>query len=107
MIDWELVLDTAVDAGAVAAKDYAPQVREALRAIRRQNEAALKEIGLAYIDGDIDRDTFESSLRDEAETLKNELLAVTVLTKVIAQRALNAFRDALIDGIGKAVAVAI
>jgi hypothetical protein len=103
MVDWKAIFDAALDAGAATAKTAAPQIKAALKEVRGHHEAAIREIGTAFLDGKIDRATFESSMRDEATTLQNELLAVSVLSKAILQKAINAFRDALIEGIEKAV----
>ena len=80
---------------------------EACVEIAEGHEAALKEIGEAFAVGDIDEATFKSELDDEAKTLQAELRAVAVLTKAIAQRAVNAFRDALFAGVKAALAVVI
>jgi len=103
MIDWRAIFDAGLEAGGATAKTAGPQVRAGLKEVQGHHEDALKEIGLAFEKNDIDRATFESLIEDEVITLKNELLAASVLGKAIAQKAVNAFRDKLIDGIEKAV----
>jgi hypothetical protein len=106
-IDWEAIFSSALGAATDAVKNNAPQVEDFLREIAKGHEAALKEIGEAFAMGDIDEATFRSELDDEAKTLQAELRAVAVLTKAIAQRAVNAFRDALFAGVKTAIAVVI
>ncbi len=103
-IDWDSIFKSALGAATDAVQKNAPQVEDFLREIARGHEAALKEIGEAFAVGDIDEATFKSELDDEARTLQAELRAVAVLTKAIAQRAVNAFRDALFAGVKAAIA---
>lgn len=103
-IDWDAIFGAAVDAGAKAAKDNVPQVKDALSKMQAHHEAAIKSIAKAFASGDIDEDTFRSCMDDEADTLKVELLAISVMSKAIAQRAVNAFRDTLIEGVKEALA---
>ncbi len=106
-IDWESIFRSALGAATDAVKANAPQLEDFLREIAKGHEAALKEIGEAFAVGDIDEATFKSELDDEAKTLQAELRAVAVLTKATAQRAVNAFRDALFAGVKAAIAVVI
>jgi len=103
-IDLGAILDSAVDAAADAVSKTAPEVEDFLREIVPGHEEAIRAIAEAFADGDIDDETFLSEMDDEAETLKAELQAAAVLTKAIAQRAINAFREALLDGIKSSIA---
>jgi hypothetical protein len=102
-IDLGAILGSAVEAAADAVKKTAPQVEDFLREIAKGHEDAIKAIAEAFARGDIDEETFKSEMADEADTLEAELQAVAVLTKAIAQRAINAFRKALVDGIKAAI----
>ena len=106
-IDFGAILETALGAATNAVKDTAPQIEDFLREIAHGHEAAIKSLADAFADGDIDEDTFRNEMDDEAKTLEAELQAVAVMAKAIAQRAINAFRKALIDGITAAVKAAI
>ncbi|MEQ1804583.1 MAG: hypothetical protein ABL900_04325 [Burkholderiaceae bacterium] len=106
-IDWESIFRSALGAATDAVTANAPQLEDFLREIAKGHEAALMEIGEAFAVGDIDEATFKSELDDEARTLQAELRAVAVLSKAIAQRAINAFRDALFAGVKAAIAVVI
>jgi hypothetical protein len=106
-IDWESIFRTALGAAADAVKTNAPQIEDFLREIAKGHEAALKEIGDAFAVGDIDEATFRSELDDEAKTLQAELRVAAVLTKAIAQRAANAFRDALFAGVKAAIDIVV
>lgn len=106
-IDIDGILETAIGAATDAAKKAAPQVEDFLRKIAKGHETAITSLAEALAMGDIDEDTFKDEMDDERRTLVAELQAVTVISKAIAQRAINAFRDALIDGITAAVKAAI
>ena len=106
-IDIGAILDGAVGAAANAVRETAPQVEDFLREIGRGHEAAIKAVAEAFASGDIDEDTFKSEMDDEAKTLEAELQAVAVLTKAIAQRAINAFQRALVDGVKAAIATVV
>lgn len=106
-IDWEAIFKSALGAAIDAVKSNAPQVEAFLREIAKGHEDALKEIGEAFVIGDIDEATFKSELDDEARTLQAELRAVAVLTQAIAQRAANQFRDTLFAGVKTALDVVI
>lgn len=106
-IDIGAILQTAVGAATDAVKNAAPQVEDFLREIAKGHETAIKSLAEARASGDIDEETFKDEMDDEGKTLEAELQAVAVITKAIAQRAINAFRNALIDGITAAVKAAI
>lgn len=106
-IDVSAILQAAVAAATDAVKKNAPQVEDFLREIAQGHEAAIRSLAEALASGDIDEDTFQDEMDDEARTLEAELRAVAVLTKAIAQRAINAFRQALVDGITAAIKAAI
>jgi hypothetical protein len=106
-IDIDAILQTAVGAATQAVRKAAPQVEDFLREIAKGHEEAIKSLAEALANGDINEDTFKDEMDDEGETLESELQAVAVLTKAIAQRAINAFRDAIGKGISAAVKAAI
>lgn len=106
-IDMGAIIEAAVGAAADAVKQTAPQVEDFLREIMRGHANALTAIAAAFASGDIDEDSFDSEMEDESKTLQAELQAVAVLTKAIAQRAINAFQRTLVNGIKAALAAAI
>ena len=106
-IDVGAILETALGAATDAVKHNAPQVEDFLREIAKGHEAAIKSLAEAFASGDIDKETFKDEMDDEGKTLEAELQVIAVLTKAIAQRAINAFRDALVDGVIAAVKAAL
>lgn len=106
-IDLGAILQTALGAAGDAVRKRAPQVEDFLREIAHGHEGAIRSLAEALARGDIDEATFQSEMDDEAQTLQAELQAVAVMTKAIAQRAANAFRDALVGGILAAVKAAV
>lgn len=106
-IDISAILESAVGAATEAAKKAAPQVEDFLRKIAKGHEAAITSLAEALAAGDIDEETFKDEMDDEGRTLIAELQVITAISKAIAQRAINAFRSALIDGITSAVKAAI
>lgn len=106
-IDWKALFTNAFDAARSAVEKNAPQIEDFIREIGRGHEDAIRSIGDAFADGDIDEDTFRSELDDEAATLAAELRVAAVMSKAIAQRAANAFRDSLIGGVKAALAAVL
>lgn len=106
-IDWSAIFKGAVDAAAKEIEKKGPGIENFLKQVAKRHEKALKQIGEAFVSGGIDDATFNDELDDDAKTFALELRAVAVMTKAIAERAANAFRDALIDGVKTAVLTAI
>ncbi|MBC5782275.1 hypothetical protein H8N03_04915 [Ramlibacter sp. USB13] len=106
-IEFGPILQNALGAATDAVKSSAPQVEDFLREIAKGHEAAIKSLADALADGDIDEETFKDEMDDEARTLQAELQVVAVISNAIAQRAINAFRKALIDGITGAIKAAL
>lgn len=106
-IDWPVLFRDALGAARSAVEKNAPQIEDFLREIGRAHEDAIRSIGDAYVDGDIDAETFASELDDEAATLAAELRVAAVMSKAIAQRAANAFRDTVLAGVNAAVAAVL
>lgn len=106
-IDIGAIFESAVGAATNAVKSTAPQVEDFLREIGRGHEDAIRALAEAFANGDIDEETFQSEMDDEAATLEAELQAAAVLTKAIAQRAINAFQRTLLDGIRAAVGAVV
>ena len=106
-IDIGAILQTALGAASDAVRKSAPQVEDYLREIAHGHEAAIRSLAEALARGDIDEATFNDEMDDEGRTLQAELQAVAVVNKASAQRAVNAFRDALVDGITTAVKAAL
>jgi len=106
-IDWEAVLQKAFFAARDAAAKNAPQVEHYLREIAAAHEYAIRSLARALGDSDIDLDTFKSEMDDEAAMLAAELHVVAVMGKAVAQRAANAFRDALADAVVMAMKLAV
>lgn len=106
-IDWDAILKAGLDAAQQAAAKQAPQVEDYLREIAQGHRGAIEAIGAAFARGDIDEDTFKSEMDDEATVLAAELRVAAVMGKAIAQRAVNAFRDAVVDALVTAARTAI
>lgn len=106
-IDWSSIFKGALDAATKEIEKKGPGIEDFLRQVAKGHEKALRQIGEAFTSGGIDEETFNDELDDEAKTFALELRAVAVMTKAIAERAANAFRDALIAGVKTAVLAAI
>lgn len=100
------ILRDAVRAGAQEVQQVTPQAEDFLREITKGHKAALQALAEALARGDIDRATFDDEMDDEAKTLAAELAVIAVVEKAVAQRAVNAFRKALIEGMTQAVGAA-
>lgn len=77
-------------------KEYADKILE-------NEKESLEELGQARVSGEIDDETFERELEREKKVVEAELLTIKIMTKALAQKAVNA----AIDVFAKAVKLAI
>ncbi|WP_199139687.1 hypothetical protein [Delftia sp. ASV31] len=106
-IDIEAIVTAAVNSAAKAVKDTGPEVRDILSKIMQGHDAAIRSLAEMFADGEIDEETFKDEMNDEAKLLQADFLVIAVVSKAIAQKAVNTFRKALIDGITSAIKAAI
>ena len=67
-------------------KDYAKK-------IMKNEEDSLRELALARVSGEIDDEILEMEMEREKKVVEAELLTMQIMTKALAQRAVNAAID--------------
>jgi hypothetical protein len=78
-------------------------IKEYANKILENEKQSLEELGQARVSGEIDDETFEKELEREKKVVEAELLTIKIMTKALAQKAVNA----AIDIFAKAVKLAI
>lgn len=89
-MDIEKVLKDMAMAANNAVKDDIGEIQDYARQIVENEKQSLKNLGEARIRGDIDDDTFEHEMERQKKVVKAEFLAVQIMTKAAAQKAVNA-----------------
>src|SRR5688500_17980432 len=95
MSDWKEVFKDAVSAAGAKVGARDKEAQKYLRDIAQAQKSSLESLLAAFVDGKIDKETFESELADEKRVLRAELLAVRAISKKGAQDAANAFFDVI------------
>lgn len=95
MTDWKDVFKDAIAAGSAKLEARGEEAKSYLKDIAQAQKASLESLLAAFVDGKIDKETFEAELADEKRVLRTELLAVQAIGKKGAQDAANAFFEVL------------
>lgn len=85
------------------AKEEGGDVSDSAKRILDAEKESLKELSEARLKGEIDDTIFERELEREKKVVEAELLTITIMTKAMAQKAVNAALDIFV----KAVKIAI
>ena len=104
MSDWKDVFKEAVAAGTGKLDSRGKGAAGYMKEIAAAHRKSLESLLAAFVDGQIDRETFDAELADERRIVKAELVAVQGIGKKGAHDAAHAFfgviQDALAAGIG-------
>ena|SRR5688572_24595221 len=93
--DWKEVFQDAVSASGAKLHARDQEAQKYLRDIAQAQKASLESLLAAFIDGRIDKETFEAELADEQRVMRAELLAVRAISKKGSQDAAQAFFDVI------------
>ena len=86
----EQVLKDMLDALTNSAKDDAGDIKNFAKEILKNEKYALKTLAEAKIKGDINEEVFKRELEREKKVLEVGLLTIEIMTKKLAQDAINA-----------------
>lgn len=100
----EKVVRDMIDAMQDTVGKEVPGIGQYGRQILEKQKASLAELAQARLTGEIDDRIFERELKRERTVAETELLAVKIMTKATAQRALNAAIGVLRDAVKAALA---
>ena len=91
------VVDSCVDKGGTA------EIKAEVDRILNTEKESLRELSAARISGEIDDDIFKQEIEREKKVVEAELLTIEIMTKALAQKAINEAMDIF----AKAIAAAI
>jgi len=77
-------------------KEYADKILE-------NEKESLEELGQARVSGEIDDETFEREVEREKKVVEAELLTIRIMTKALAQKAVNAAIDVFVKAVKLAI----
>lgn len=84
-------------------KEDAGDVGVSVKAIMETEKASLKELGDARLKGDIDDMVFNREIEREKKVVEVELLTIKIMTKALAQKAVNAAIDVFVKAVKAAI----
>jgi len=97
--DINKVLSSMQAAAVDAVKDDVDNIPAYLLQIFENQKEALTDLAEARLSGEISEQIFHKELEREAKVLETEMLTISIMTKAIAQKAINAAMNVLKDAI--------
>jgi hypothetical protein len=97
------VLKDMVDAITGTVKDGVDELKVAAKEILDAEKESLKELGEARIRREIDDIVFNREIEREKKVVEAELLTIEIMTKALAQKAVNAAIDVFVGALKAAI----
>ncbi len=97
------VLANMKTAAVDAVKDDLEEIPVYLRQIFEKEKEALKRLAEARITGEISESVFNHEMGREKDVLEVEMLTISIMTKAIAQKAINAALNVLTEAVRMAI----
>ena len=97
------VMEDMANAMANTVKDGIGDIGDSAKNILDSEKEALKELGEARLRGEIDDAAFEREIEREKKVVEAELLTVQIMTKAMAQKAVNAAIDIFVGAVKAAL----
>ena len=94
----ELLKDMA-NAMKDSVKEDIGDIPEYANQILENQKESLEELALARLSGEIDDEVFDREIKREKTVVETELLTIQIMTKVQAQKAVNAAIDVFVQAI--------
>lgn len=101
------VLNDMVEAIRNAVKEDVGDIKQYANQILENEKDSLEKLGLARLSGEIDDEVFEREIKREKKVVEAELLTIQIMTKVLAQKAVNAAIDVFVKAVRAALATAL
>ena len=101
--DIDQVLRDMADAISDAVKEGAGDIKAFAKEIVNAEKDSLKELGEARLRGEIDDAVFEREIEREKKVVEAELLAIKIMTKALAQKAVNAAIEVFVKAVKAAI----
>jgi hypothetical protein len=97
--DIEQVLKDMTGAITDAVKAGTGDISAAVQQILDTEKASLQELGEARLKGEIDDTVFDREIEREKKVVEAELLTIEIMTKALAQKAVNAAIDVFVKAV--------
>jgi len=82
-----------------AIKDDVQNIPDYLKQIFENEKEALKVLAEARLTGEISDKEFQNEIKREKKVLEAEILTISIMTKAVAQKAINAAMKVLMDAV--------
>lgn len=99
----EEVLKDMADAISNAVKEGTGDIKASSKEILDSEKESLKELGEAKLRGDINQEVFDREIEREKKVVEAELLTIKIMTKALAQKAVNAAIDVFVKAVKAAI----
>ncbi len=103
--DINAVIKDMAEAVNNAVKHDCGDIQEYATQIMFNEKRALEDLGLARVLKQIDDETFDREIEREKQVVEAELLTISIMTKALAQRAINAALDVFTKAVRAAITV--
>jgi hypothetical protein len=97
------VLKDMADAVSDAVKEDAGDIKSSAKEILDAEKESLKELGEARLRGEIDQEVFDREIEREKKVVEAELLTIKIMTKALAQKAVNAAIAVFVNAVKAAI----
>jgi hypothetical protein len=101
--DINTIINNMKNAAAGAVKDELEDIPAYLNQIFENEKEALKNLAEARLAGEISDKEFQNELTREKKVLEAEMLTISIMTKAVAQKAINAAMNVLVDAVRLAI----
>ncbi len=101
--DIDQILNDMADAISDTLKNGAEDIKLSVKEIMNTEKNSLMELGEARLRGQIDEETFDREIEREKQVVEAELLTIKIMTKAVAQEAVNAAINIFIKAVKAAI----
>jgi len=101
--DIEAVLKDMANAATESASEHSTEIKQYAKTILDNEKEALKKLGKARIDKTITEEVFDREVEREKTVVETELLTIQIMTKAMAQKAVNAAIDVFVKAVKAAL----
>lgn len=105
--DISKVLNDMAEAVRNAVKEDIGDIKQYANQILENEKCSLEELGLARLSGRIDDKVFEREIEREKKVVEAEFLTIQIMTKALAQKAVNTAMDVFVKAVRVALATAL
>jgi hypothetical protein len=102
-IDFNQVLKDMTNAVTDTVKEGAGDIKSSVQDILEAEKNSLKELGEARLKNEIDDTVFKREIEREKKVVMVELLTIEIMTKAMAQKAINAALDVFVNAVKAAI----